>query len=91
VIRQLGLWDAVASRLRPAPNGATAMKALAASERGAPDRLHPGKRDPRDTRDRAGGSAAAGLRSHDDLYGGRHDDGAGAGRRPELIARLGAP
>jgi molybdate transport system substrate-binding protein len=31
VIRQLGLWDQVASRLRLAPNGATAMRELAAS------------------------------------------------------------
>jgi molybdate transport system substrate-binding protein len=32
VIRQLGLWDQVGSRLRLAPNGATAMRALAASK-----------------------------------------------------------
>jgi molybdate transport system substrate-binding protein len=31
VIRELGQWDNVVSRLRLAPNGATAMKALAAS------------------------------------------------------------
>jgi molybdate transport system substrate-binding protein len=31
VIRKLGLWDQVAGRLRLAPNGATAMRALAAS------------------------------------------------------------
>jgi molybdate transport system substrate-binding protein len=31
VIRQLGLWDLVSGRLKLAPNGATAMKALAAS------------------------------------------------------------
>jgi molybdate transport system substrate-binding protein len=31
VIRQLGLWDQVSGRLKLAPNGATAMKALAAS------------------------------------------------------------
>lgn len=31
VIRQLGQWDNVVNRLRLAPNGATAMKALAAS------------------------------------------------------------
>jgi molybdate transport system substrate-binding protein len=31
VIRELGLWDQVASRLRLAPNGATAMRELAAS------------------------------------------------------------
>lgn len=31
VIRQLGQWDTVVNRLRLAPNGATAMKALAAS------------------------------------------------------------
>jgi len=31
VIRQLGLWDRVSGRLKLAPNGATAMKALAAS------------------------------------------------------------
>jgi len=35
VLRQLGIHDAVASRLRPFPNGATAMRELAmASERG---------------------------------------------------------
>jgi len=32
VIRQLGQWDNVVNRLRLAPNGATAMKALAASK-----------------------------------------------------------
>ena len=31
VIRELGQWDNVVNRLRLAPNGATAMKALAAS------------------------------------------------------------
>ena len=31
VLRNLGIWDAVASRLKTAPNGATAMRALAAS------------------------------------------------------------
>jgi molybdate transport system substrate-binding protein len=31
VLRELGLWDALAPRLRPAPNGNTAMRALAAS------------------------------------------------------------
>jgi molybdate transport system substrate-binding protein len=31
VLRQLGLWDRVNGRLRLAPNGATAMRALAAS------------------------------------------------------------
>jgi molybdate transport system substrate-binding protein len=31
VIRQLGLWDKVSDRLKLAPNGATAMRALAAS------------------------------------------------------------
>ena len=31
VMRQLGLWDEVAARLKLAPNGATAMRALAAS------------------------------------------------------------
>jgi molybdate transport system substrate-binding protein len=32
VLRDLGLWDALADRLCPAPNGATAMRALAASK-----------------------------------------------------------
>jgi len=32
VLRDLGLWDQLAGRLRPAPNGATAMRALAASK-----------------------------------------------------------
>jgi molybdate transport system substrate-binding protein len=36
VVRELGQWDYVVSRLRLAPNGATAMKALAASKA-----LHP--------------------------------------------------
>jgi molybdate transport system substrate-binding protein len=36
VIRQLGLWDAVEGRLKLAPNGATAMKALAASKASHP-------------------------------------------------------
>jgi len=31
VLRELGLWDQLASRLRTAPNGAAAMRALAAS------------------------------------------------------------
>lgn len=31
VMRELGIWDIVASRLRTAPNGATAMRALAIS------------------------------------------------------------
>ncbi|MDI1287912.1 MAG: substrate-binding domain-containing protein [Reyranella sp.] len=31
VLRELGIWDEVASRLNTAPNGATAMRALAAS------------------------------------------------------------
>ena len=31
VLRDLGVWDAIADRLWPAPNGATAMRALAAS------------------------------------------------------------
>jgi molybdate transport system substrate-binding protein len=31
VIKKLGLWDALSGRLRPAPNGATAMRALASS------------------------------------------------------------
>jgi molybdate transport system substrate-binding protein len=30
VMREFGVWDEAASRLRPAPNGATAMRALAA-------------------------------------------------------------
>ena len=32
MIRELGQWDNVVNRLRLAPNGATAMKALAASK-----------------------------------------------------------
>jgi molybdate transport system substrate-binding protein len=36
VIRQLGLWDEVSGRLKLAPNGATAMKALAASKSAHP-------------------------------------------------------
>lgn len=32
VLRDLGLWDQLADRLQPAPNGATAMRALAASQ-----------------------------------------------------------
>jgi molybdate transport system substrate-binding protein len=36
VIRKLGLWQEIESRLRPAPNGATAMRALAASKAGRP-------------------------------------------------------
>lgn len=31
VLRDLGVWEPLADRLRPAPNGATAMRALAAS------------------------------------------------------------
>jgi len=36
VLRDLGIWGVVASRLRTAPNGATAMRALAASTSGHP-------------------------------------------------------
>lgn len=36
VLRDLGIWDAVGDRLRPAPNGATAMRALAADSGRAP-------------------------------------------------------
>ena len=36
VMRDLGIWDGVADRLRPAPNGNTAMRALAASTAGRP-------------------------------------------------------
>jgi molybdate transport system substrate-binding protein len=36
VLRDLGIWDVRADRLRPAPNGATAMRALAASTSGRP-------------------------------------------------------
>ena len=36
VMRDLGVWDRVAPRLRPAPNGNTAMRALAASTASRP-------------------------------------------------------
>lgn len=36
VLRELGVWDELAARLRPAPNGAAAMRALAASTRRHP-------------------------------------------------------
>lgn len=36
VLRQLGLWDTVAARLKTAPNGATAMRALAQSKSARP-------------------------------------------------------
>lgn len=36
VLRDLGIWDAVTDRLRTAPNGATAMRALAASKSRCP-------------------------------------------------------
>jgi molybdate transport system substrate-binding protein len=36
VLRELGIWDEVAGRLKPAPNGTTAMRALAASTRPHP-------------------------------------------------------
>jgi molybdate transport system substrate-binding protein len=36
VMRDLGVWDELAERRRPAPNGATAMRALAASTAGRP-------------------------------------------------------
>jgi molybdate transport system substrate-binding protein len=32
VMKELGVWDAIAGRLKPAPNGATAMRELAASQ-----------------------------------------------------------
>jgi molybdate transport system substrate-binding protein len=32
VMKELGIWNEVANRLKPAPNGATAMRALAASQ-----------------------------------------------------------
>jgi molybdate transport system substrate-binding protein len=36
VMRELGVWDELAARRRPAPNGATAMAALAASKSARP-------------------------------------------------------
>ena len=36
VMRELGLWEPLADRLRPAPNGAAAMSALAASKSARP-------------------------------------------------------
>ena len=36
VMRELGVWEPLADRLRPAPNGAMAMKALAASKSARP-------------------------------------------------------
>ena len=36
VLRELGIWDEVAGRLKPAPNGTAAMRALAASTRHHP-------------------------------------------------------
>ena len=36
VMRELGLWEPLADRLRPAPNGAAAMSALAASTSARP-------------------------------------------------------
>ena len=67
VLRDLGIRDALADRLRPAPNGATAMRALAAVEEPPTSRLHPGHRDHRHARHRPRGAAAAGLRPGDGL------------------------
>jgi molybdate transport system substrate-binding protein len=36
VLRRLGIWDALTDRLRPAPNGAAAMRALAAAREARP-------------------------------------------------------
>ena len=45
VLRQLGIADDVAARLRIFPNGATAMRELAGVRGAAPDRLHAIDRD----------------------------------------------
>ena len=67
VLRDLGVRDALADRLRPAPNGATAMRALAAVEEPPTSRLHAGHRDHRHARHRSRGAPAAGLRPGDGL------------------------
>ena len=80
VMRELGIWERVAGRLRPAPNGATAMRALAASTSRTPI----GCTQATEILATPGivlvGAPAAGLRARDDLHLRRHRPRRGAGR-----------
>ena len=73
VLAQLGIADEVAARLKIFPNGATAMRELAASQARRPIGCtqsteiisHQGRRAVR--------LAAAGMRTRDHVHGGHHD------------------
>ena len=80
VMRELGLWEPLADRLRPAPNGATAMSRARRLDERKTHRLHPGDRDPVDAGHRRRRTAAAGLRAGDDLHLRRHRPRRGAAR-----------
>ena len=84
VLQQLGIADEVAARLRIFPNGATAMRELAASEARRPigctqstEIISTRGRDPVRF-------AAAGLRTRDHVHGGRH----GAAAHPQQAQSL---
>jgi hypothetical protein len=82
VLDRLGIRDAVAGRLRPYPNGATAMREMASAQ-GLPDRMHAGDRDPQHAGRNAGGAPAEGVRAGDHLHR--------RGRRWRSFARAGPP
>ena len=75
VLQQLGIADEVAARLKIYPNGATAMRHLAASDAqrpiGCTQSTEIISTDGRD----AVGIAAAGMRTRDHVYGGRDHAG----------------
>jgi molybdate transport system substrate-binding protein len=78
VMKRLGIE--ATDKLRPAPNGATAMRALAASTARQPIGCTQGDRDSVDSRHRICCAAASRLRSRDDLHRSDHDPEHAAGR-----------
>ena len=88
VLQQLGIADEVAARLKIYPNGATAMRHLAASDAIETDRLHTVDRDHQHRGRGAVGFAAAGLRACDHVYGGgdRASRQCKTGSKPDRLA-----
>ena len=84
VMRELGVWSRGPGRLRPAPNGATAMRALAASKAaGRSAAPRPPRSAPRPAS--SWWAPAARLRPHDGLYAPsprRPGSGRAAAHRP---------
>ncbi len=78
VLKALGLDQELKAKLRPYPNGATAMGEMAKSERAEPDRLHAGDRDQLHARRRTGRLAAQGVRAGDRLHAGHLHEGPAA-------------